>query len=38
MISDTVILHSGDIKILLGDKAPEELQAFIKVVRRTIER
>ena len=34
MISDTVIMHSGDFKIFLGDKANPELQAKIKVVRK----
>ncbi|MFY0655414.1 MAG: hypothetical protein JXR12_01420 [Neptunomonas phycophila] len=34
MISDTVIMHSGDFKIFLGDKANPELQAKIKVIRK----
>lgn len=34
MISDTVIMHSGDFKIFLGDKAKPELQAKIKVIRK----
>jgi hypothetical protein len=33
MISDTVILHSGTIKILFGPKADTEVQAIIKVIR-----
>ena len=33
MISDTIILHSGKIKIIIGNKASPELQASIKVVR-----
>lgn len=33
MISDTVILHTGKIKILFGSKASPELQAKIKVIR-----
>lgn len=33
MISDTVILHTGAIKIIIGSKANPELQAIIKVVR-----
>ena len=33
MISDTVILHSGNIKVLFGPKAERELQATIKVIR-----
>lgn len=34
MISDTVIMHSGDFKLFLGDKSNPELQATIKVVRK----
>lgn len=33
MISDTVILHSGKVKVLIGTKANPELQAKIKVIR-----
>lgn len=33
MISDTVILHPGKIKIIIGSKAKEELRATIKVIR-----
>jgi hypothetical protein len=33
MISDTVILHSGKIKVLFGSKASPELRAKIKVIR-----
>lgn len=33
MISDTVVLHPGKIKVILGSKAKPELQAYIKVVR-----
>lgn len=33
MISDTVILHPGIIKIIFGSKASPELQAKIKVIR-----
>jgi hypothetical protein len=33
MISDTVILHSGNIKPILGPKADSELQATIKVIK-----
>lgn len=33
MISDTVILHPGRIKILFGAKAAPELQGTIKVIR-----
>jgi len=36
MISDTVILQSGSIKILFGDKAIPELQAKFKVIRPTV--
>ena len=32
-ISDTVILHSGNFRILFGPKADTELQATIKVIR-----
>ncbi len=32
MISDTVILHSGKIKIIIGNKAPQTLQAVIQVI------
>jgi len=33
MLSDTVILHPGQFKILFGTNAPPELQAKIKVIR-----
>lgn len=33
MFSDTVILHPGKIKIIIGQKASAELQARIKIVR-----
>lgn len=33
MISDTLILHSGKIKIIIGNKANPELRATIKVIR-----
>lgn len=33
MISDTIILHPGKIKIIIGNKASPELQAKIKIVR-----
>ena len=33
MISDTVILHTGAIKVILGPKADPELQGTIKVIR-----
>ena len=33
MISDTVILHTGSIKVIFGSKAKSELQATIKVIR-----
>lgn len=33
MISDTVILHPGDVKIIIGNKAPETLRAVLKVVK-----
>jgi len=33
MISDTVILHPGNIKILFGSNAATEVQATIKVIR-----
>jgi hypothetical protein len=33
MISDTLILHPGKIKIIIGNKAPDELKATIKVIR-----
>lgn len=33
MISDTVVLHPGKIKLLFGTKAPASLQATFKVVR-----
>lgn len=35
MISDTVVLHSGQIKLFLGGKANPELQAKIKVIRKS---
>jgi len=33
MLSDTVILHPGKLKLLLGSKASPELQAKIKIIR-----
>ena len=36
MISDTVILQTGEIKILFGPRAIPELQANFKVIRPTI--
>ena len=33
MISDTLIIQPGDIKVILGSKANPELQAFLKIVR-----
>lgn len=33
MISDTLILHPGKIKIIFGKKASPELQATIKIIR-----
>lgn len=33
MISDTVILHPGNIKVLFGEKAQPQLRGIIKVVR-----
>ncbi len=33
MISDTIILHPGKIKVIIGKKASAELRASIKVVR-----
>jgi hypothetical protein len=33
MISDTVVMHSGDFKLIIGDKSRPELRAKIKVVR-----
>ena len=33
MISDTVILHPGRIKIIIGDKSEPNLRAVIKIVR-----
>jgi len=33
MISDTVILHAGKFKVIIGSKAPTELQAKFKVIR-----
>jgi len=35
MISDTVILHSGGIKVMFGTLADSELQGTIKVIRST---
>jgi len=34
MISDTIIMHSGNFKILFGDKAIDELQAKFTVIRK----
>lgn len=36
MISDTVILHSADFKVLFGSKATLELQCKFKIIRPTI--
>ncbi len=36
MISDTVILQSGLIKVLFGDKAIPELQATFKIIRPSV--
>jgi hypothetical protein len=33
MISDTLILHSGQIKLIIGSKAITELQAKLKIIR-----
>ncbi|WAX21644.1 hypothetical protein [Stenotrophomonas phage RAS14] len=33
MISDTVILHPGKFKFIIGDKADDELKATLKVIR-----
>jgi hypothetical protein len=33
MISDTIILHPGKIKIILGKKASPELRATLKIIR-----
>lgn len=33
MISDTVVLHPGKIKAIIGDKAPDMLKGTIKVIR-----
>lgn len=33
MISDTLIIQPGDIKVILGTKANPELQAFLKIIR-----
>lgn len=33
MISDTIILHSGKIKIIIGKKASPEMRATIKIIR-----
>ena len=33
MISDSVVLHPGKIKLLFGDKAPIQLQAKFKVIK-----
>lgn len=35
MLSDTVLLHPGKIKLLFGSRAIQELQATIKVVKST---
>jgi hypothetical protein len=35
MISDTVVLHSGKIKLLFGSKADQKLRATFKVVKAT---
>lgn len=34
MISDTLIIHPGDVKVILGSKANPELQGFLKVIRK----
>lgn len=33
MISDTLILHPGNIKLIIGNKASEELRASLKVIK-----
>ena len=33
MVSDTVVLHPGKLKIIIGDKAPDVLKGTIKVIR-----
>lgn len=33
MISDTVVLHPGQIKVIFGNKASPELQASIKIIQ-----
>lgn len=33
MISDTVVLHPGQIKLLLGPNAPASLQATLKIIK-----
>ena len=38
MISDTMILHSGKIKILFGNKAIDELQSTFKIIRKDTSR
>lgn len=38
MISDTIILHSGKIKILFGNKSIEQLQAKFKIIRKDTSR
>lgn len=35
MISDTVVLHPGKVKIIIGEKARDELRATIKIIRST---
>lgn len=35
MVSDTVVLHPGKIKLLFGSHAPAELQAMFKIIRST---
>lgn len=33
MISDTVVLHPGKVKVIIGEKAPDVLKGTIKVIR-----
>lgn len=33
MISDTVVMHPGNFKVLFGDKAPQELRAKFKITK-----
>lgn len=36
MVSDTVVLHPGRIKLMFGDKAPTALRGTFKVVRSSV--